>query len=124
MTMFDYLAKADRDAAISAIYGALLRLFESKLGGRADHLTNEQSGMTTTGQSQVDKLTAQILSEIADAEKKSLAAIPPEQISRYTADLAKLASSRYSASRGVRSDAARFLNEIDPANAEADLAVR
>ena len=122
--MFAYLAKADRDAAIGAIYGALLRIFESKLGGQATHVPVGQGIQETSSQTLVEQLTSRILCDITEAEKKGLAEISSEQISRYTADLAKLASSRYSASKGVRSEAARFLNEIDPANTEADLAVR
>jgi hypothetical protein len=124
MIMFEYLAKAERDVAISAIYGALLRLFEAKLAGRTAPVTVEMSPGQLAGRNEIEKLIARILFDIVDAEKKDLASISPEQTSSYTAHLAKLASSRYSASKGVRSDAARFLNEIDPANAESDLAVR
>jgi hypothetical protein len=120
MTMFDYLLTAERNDAVSAIYKALLCLFEAKGGshvraGIPDRLSNESRI--------VEELSKRIITDITAAERQDLASIPADVVGKYTAALTTVASSRYTATPDVRSEAIRFLKEIDPANSEHGLAL-
>lgn len=118
--MFEYLVLADRDVTVSAIYRALLRLFEAKGGSRMgvgipDRLSNERR------KSEIDELSARIISDIIATEKRDLSVVPAETIREYTSLLTQIASSRYVSKNDARSEAIRFLQEIDPAKAEYGL---
>lgn len=121
--MFEYLMTADRDVAVSAIYRALLRLFEAKGGSRARAGVPDRLSCRVTSGNEAEKLCVRILFDIMDEEEQELALLSREAVSRYTQMLATIASSRYSAGTRTRSEAARFLKQIDPANAEDGLAV-
>ncbi|HEX3108835.1 MAG TPA: hypothetical protein VHU41_07045 [Thermoanaerobaculia bacterium] len=124
MIVFDYLLTVERDLAVAAIYRAMLRLFEAKGGSRARAGVPEKLSCTLSRGNDVEKLSARIVFDIMDAEEQELSGLSREAISRYTALLAKVASSRYSAEKRVRSEAVRFLKEIDPETADEGLAIR
>jgi hypothetical protein len=122
--MFEYLLSAERDIAVAAIYRALLRLFEAKGGSRSRVGVPDRLSSKVSSGSEVERLCARVLFDIMDEEKQELASISREAVSRYTGLLAGIASSRYTAGIREKSQAARFLKQIDPANAENGLAVR
>jgi hypothetical protein len=120
--VFDYLLNAERDVVVSAIYRALLRLFESKGGSKAR--VPERLSSRISSRNEVEKLAARILFDIMEVEQRDLASLPPEEVRRYTTCLSRVASSRYTADKTVRSEALRFLKEIDhPLPSNKDVAV-
>lgn len=121
--MFEYLQKIERDVAVAAIYGALLRLFELKGGSRARAGVPEKLSCMLSKGNDVEKFTTRIVFDIMEAENHDLSTLPRESIGRYTALLAQMASSRYSAGNRVRSEAARFLKEIDRETVDDGVAV-
>ena len=121
--MFEYLLTVDRDVAVAAIYRALIRLFEAKGGSRVRVGIPDQLSTKARAKTEIELLCTRIIVDITTAEKQDLAAVPPEGVRKYTAALSKVAGSRYTAEQDVRSEAIRFLKEIDPANAEYGLAI-
>lgn len=122
--MFEYLQKIERDVAVAAIYGALLRLFESKGGSHARAGVPEKLSCTLSRGNDAERFATRIVFDIMDAENHhDLSTLPREPIARYTALLAQIASSRYSAGNSARSEAARFLKRIDREAVDSTLAV-